>query len=70
MRHFSNQVLTDANTKPKLEILSQDKFRGTNRSPDLVVCCSLIGLNLIYPIPAYFRIFLLVLKNVEGKTSV
>ena len=45
MRHFRNQVLTDANTKPKLEILSQDKFRGTNRSPDLVVYCSLIGLN-------------------------
>ena len=65
MRHFSNQVLTDANTKPKLEILSQDKFRGTNRSPDLVVCCSLIGLNLIYPTLAYFRIFLLVLKNVQ-----
>ena len=44
-------------TKPKLEILSQDKFRGTNRSPDLVVCCSLIGLNLIYPNLTYFRIF-------------
>ena len=28
MRHFSNQVLTDANQKPKLEILSQDKFRA------------------------------------------
>ena len=65
MRHFSNQVLTDANTKQKLEMLSQDKFRGTNRSPYLVVCCSLIGLNLIYPTLAYFRIFLLVLKNVQ-----
>ena len=64
MRHFSNQVLTDAK-KPKLEILSQDKFRGTNRSPDLVVCCSLIGLNLIYPNLTYFRIFLLVSAHVH-----
>ena len=63
MRHFSNQVLTDANIKPKLEILSLDKFRSTNRSPELVVWYSLIGSNLIYPTLAYFRIFLLVLRN-------
>ena len=65
MRHFSNQVLTDANKNQKLEILSQDKFRGTNRSPDLVVCCSLIGSNLIYPTLAYFKIFLLVSAHVH-----
>ena len=34
IRHFSNQVLTDANQKAKLENLSQDKFRGTIRSLD------------------------------------
>ena len=65
MRHFSNQVLTDANQKPKLEILSQDKFRGTSRSPDLVVCCFPIGSNLIYPNLAYFRIFLLASVHVH-----
>ena len=28
MRHFSNQVLTDANKKPKLEILIQGQIQG------------------------------------------
>ena len=65
MRHFSNQVLTDATQKPKLEIFSQDNLRGTNRSPDLVVCCFLIGSNLIYPNLAYFKIVLLVTVHVH-----
>ena len=53
-------------TQNKLEILKQTKFRDTSKSPDLVVCCLPIGSYLIYPILAYFRIFLLDMKIITN----
>ena len=49
--------------KTKLKILNQAKSRVTSRSPDLMVCCLLIGSYLIYPILDYFRIFSIGYEN-------
>ena len=62
---FNNHVLSDAKSKPNWRFLAKANFRDTNGSPDLVVCCFLIGLNLIYPTLAYFRIFLLDMKMIH-----